>query len=403
MDADLRPEGKQGPLARSVDGYRTYFERWAQPWERLAMTRARPVAGDLELGRRLIDALRPLVWRDGLSDDDRREIRRIKARVERERIPAERGPAVPPQARPRLAVRRRVHRPAAAAAARHRVAGHDGRARQAGGRAGVLDRTRPRRPRRRLPLLRADPQPPVPVDRCARATRCPSRASGSIGWPESLGMTATELRDDYRRRTRRAREVVERLFYGRDPLGGDAGRTPAQDEDVAVVDHDVEVVATPQNEVERRVASGLPAGRQPAATATHSTRVRIRKRRQAVGAPRQRGERIREHVDLSPVGQVRDQERIGGHDGVVRDHRQPLGALLVASRRMRTIAIARSPSVTGSTRCWSPRQRPARRPATWPRCRRPPVRAHAHGAPAGPRRAPRRWPPPRSGRRCSGT
>ena len=46
IDADLRPEGKDGPLARSLDGYREYFEHWAQPWERLAMVRARPVAGD---------------------------------------------------------------------------------------------------------------------------------------------------------------------------------------------------------------------------------------------------------------------------------------------------------------------------------------------------------------------
>ena len=46
IDADLRPEGRQGPLARSLDGYSAYFDRWAQTWERQAMIRARPVAGD---------------------------------------------------------------------------------------------------------------------------------------------------------------------------------------------------------------------------------------------------------------------------------------------------------------------------------------------------------------------
>ena len=47
IDLDLRPEGKQGPLARSVDAFATYFQRWAYVWERQAMLRARPVAGDV--------------------------------------------------------------------------------------------------------------------------------------------------------------------------------------------------------------------------------------------------------------------------------------------------------------------------------------------------------------------
>src|SRR5947199_1133138 len=52
------------------------------------MGRARPVAGDAAVAKRFFDVLDPFVWRDGLSDADRREIRRIKARVENERIPA---------------------------------------------------------------------------------------------------------------------------------------------------------------------------------------------------------------------------------------------------------------------------------------------------------------------------
>ena len=47
VDLDLRPEGRNGPVVRSLEGYRAYFERWAQTWERQAMVRARPVAGDL--------------------------------------------------------------------------------------------------------------------------------------------------------------------------------------------------------------------------------------------------------------------------------------------------------------------------------------------------------------------
>jgi glutamate-ammonia-ligase adenylyltransferase len=213
MDAGLRPEGKQGPLARSIDGYRAYFERYAQPWERLAMTRARPVAGDLGLGQRLIEALGPLVWRDGLSDDDRREIRRIKARVERERIP----PNEDPQFHLKLGrgslsdveftaqllqLQHGIHAPGTMAALDELDA------------AGVLDPGDHatlaaayrfcERARNRLFLLADAPSDSLPQqsERLARLAR-------------SLDLSPTELRDDYRRRTRRAREVVERLFYGR--------------------------------------------------------------------------------------------------------------------------------------------------------------------------------------------
>src|SRR5207237_3368864 len=87
VDLGLRPEGKQGPLARSLDGYRTYYERWALMWERQALLRARPVAGDAGVGRRFMELIEPHVWRP-MTDDDVREVRRMKARIERERIPA---------------------------------------------------------------------------------------------------------------------------------------------------------------------------------------------------------------------------------------------------------------------------------------------------------------------------
>ena len=55
-DADLRPEGRSGPLTRTLDAYEAYWERWAQTWEFQALIKARPVAGDAELGARFIDA-----------------------------------------------------------------------------------------------------------------------------------------------------------------------------------------------------------------------------------------------------------------------------------------------------------------------------------------------------------
>src|SRR5439155_8171634 len=93
LGAGLRPEGKQGPLARSLDGYRRYYDRWAQTWERQALVRARPVAGDADVGRAFLDTVEPFVWGRPLSDDEAREIRRMKARIERERIPAGEDPS----------------------------------------------------------------------------------------------------------------------------------------------------------------------------------------------------------------------------------------------------------------------------------------------------------------------
>jgi glutamate-ammonia-ligase adenylyltransferase len=88
VDPDLRPEGRQGPLVRSLASYAEYYSRWSSPWEAQALTRARPVAGELDLGQEYIDLIDPLRWpRGGLSESSVREIRRIKARVEAERLP----------------------------------------------------------------------------------------------------------------------------------------------------------------------------------------------------------------------------------------------------------------------------------------------------------------------------
>jgi glutamate-ammonia-ligase adenylyltransferase len=94
VDADLRPEGKKGPLVRSLDAFREYYERWVDIWEIQALLRAVPVAGDEELGRAFVALIDPLRYPDGgLSTEQVAEIRRIKARVERERLPRGADPA----------------------------------------------------------------------------------------------------------------------------------------------------------------------------------------------------------------------------------------------------------------------------------------------------------------------
>lgn len=87
IDPDLRPDGKSGALSKSFGAFEIYWREHAQTWERQAMTRARVVAGDLELGNQVLDAVDPYVWGPGLNADQIRDIRRMKARIEAERIP----------------------------------------------------------------------------------------------------------------------------------------------------------------------------------------------------------------------------------------------------------------------------------------------------------------------------
>jgi glutamate-ammonia-ligase adenylyltransferase len=88
VDANLRPEGRQGPLVRTLASYEAYYTQWAQPWEIQALLRADRVAGDMDLGHRfllMVDKTRYPVG--GVSAEAVQEIRRIKARVDAERLP----------------------------------------------------------------------------------------------------------------------------------------------------------------------------------------------------------------------------------------------------------------------------------------------------------------------------
>jgi [glutamine synthetase] adenylyltransferase / [glutamine synthetase]-adenylyl-L-tyrosine phosphorylase len=92
LDAGLRPEGRKGPITRSVDSYRRYYEEWVEPWELLALVKARPAGGDQQLLDEYFAMTEPVVWRGDLPPEIVRGIREIKARVESERIPAGEDP-----------------------------------------------------------------------------------------------------------------------------------------------------------------------------------------------------------------------------------------------------------------------------------------------------------------------
>ena len=94
VDADLRPEGKQGPLVRSLESFAAYYAKWSAVWEAQALLRAEPVAGDADLKTRFAALIDPLRFPEsGLGEDDLVEIRRIKARVDDERLPRGADPA----------------------------------------------------------------------------------------------------------------------------------------------------------------------------------------------------------------------------------------------------------------------------------------------------------------------
>jgi glutamate-ammonia-ligase adenylyltransferase len=212
IDADLRPEGKDGALARSLDGYEKYWRTYALVWERQAMTRARPVAGDLALGTDLLDRLRPYVWDDGLRPEEVREIRRLKARIERERIPAGEDPTFHLKlgrgslsdiewTAQLLQLEHGVDSPGTVAAL---VALVDQGVLAAD--AGDVLCTAYRfceATRNRWFLVNSAPGDALPT------------APEPLLWlARSLGQHPTDLRENYRRLTRRARRVVDRVFYG---------------------------------------------------------------------------------------------------------------------------------------------------------------------------------------------
>jgi glutamate-ammonia-ligase adenylyltransferase len=212
VDTGLRPEGRVGPLARSVDAFAAYYERWALVWERQALLRGRTVAGDAEVAKRFEEVARQFIWGTPLDTAAVRDIRRMKARIERERIPAGEDPqfhlklgrgslsdiewtAQLLQLRHGLVATGTVE-----ALERLAIAGVLG----AEDATILIDAYRfCEATRNRLHLVRG-----------ARGDALPATGAYLGTLARSLSTTPTELRDAYRRHTRRARRVVERVFYG---------------------------------------------------------------------------------------------------------------------------------------------------------------------------------------------
>ncbi len=221
LDADLRPEGRNGPLVRSLESYRAYYARWSVVWESQALVRARAVAGDDDLGSRFEAMVAPLRWpSNGLSREEVTEIRRIKARVEAERLPRGADPHLHTKLGrggladvewtvqllqmqhagqvPELRTTETLLALSAAAEA-GLVSQDDTNTLAEAWRCAT-------RVRNGIMLARGRPGDMVPTDPDERA-----RVARLVGYPPG---DSGRLVEDYRRITRRARAVAEKVFYG---------------------------------------------------------------------------------------------------------------------------------------------------------------------------------------------
>jgi glutamate-ammonia-ligase adenylyltransferase len=84
IDMRLRPEGKTGPLVRSLAGYENYYAQWGQTWERMMLIKARPVAGDAALGAEFVELVQSFRYPRSLSQRTLREVAAVKTRIEKE-------------------------------------------------------------------------------------------------------------------------------------------------------------------------------------------------------------------------------------------------------------------------------------------------------------------------------
>ncbi|MFF0286062.1 bifunctional [glutamine synthetase] adenylyltransferase/[glutamine synthetase]-adenylyl-L-tyrosine phosphorylase [Streptomyces sp. NPDC005262] len=221
IDADLRPEGKSGPLVRTLKSYEAYYRRWSLVWESQALLRAEPMAGDADLGREFIELIGPLRYpMEGLGEDAVREIRRLKARMESERMPRGADPTLHTKlgrgglsdvewtvqlmqmqhgwVEPGLRTTR-TREALAAACAAGLIPAEDA---QTLDEAWVLAT----RVRNAVMLVRGRPGDTFPS-----GPRELTAVGRYLGYePGHVG----DMLDDYRRITRRARAVVEERFYG---------------------------------------------------------------------------------------------------------------------------------------------------------------------------------------------
>ena len=212
VDLRLRPEGSRGPLCLSFDSTLSYYDVKGRTWERQAFVKARPIAGDLDLGSELLARLEPWIYRK-LPQPRRHHRHQVAqathraARRTRRRRPAER------EDRPRRHSRHRIRDPVPATAQRRRAAGSPHRQHARGDRPAGASRLPHARgadqARRQLQLAAQARASAADHVRFARRTCCPTTATSWPSWPcgwatpaRGIARRCEAFKDDYAQRTR---------------------------------------------------------------------------------------------------------------------------------------------------------------------------------------------------------
>jgi len=221
-DPDLRPEGRSGPLARSVAAFLEYWERWAEPWEFQSLLRARFVAGEPGLGRRFESLAADFAYPEQLPASWIAGIRRMRVRIERERVR--------PQEAARFAFKlgygslADVQFAVELALMRHGGEHPEVRTRRTLDAIEGLAAARFMEDSVALALGEAftflsDVKDALEVDRRVHAEAVPPAPEDQVALARRLGYEEYPRQaflEDYRRITRRARRAMERVFYGED-------------------------------------------------------------------------------------------------------------------------------------------------------------------------------------------
>src|SRR5256886_3952340 len=246
VDPNLRPEGRAGPLVRTLASHLAYYERWAKTWEFQALLKARPVAGDMPLGQAYADTLGPLVWQAARREHFVEDVQAMRRRVEQS-LPARqagrelklspgglRDIEVAVQllqlvhGRTDQALRSPATLPALAALA---AGGYVGRADadELGAAYRFLRRTEHLLQLNRLSRTHTLPEDPAVLRRLGRAMRFNDGPNEPWFPPSVAGIRsdpAADFDEEWRRHARQVRRLHEKLFYR--PLLDAVARLPSE-------------------------------------------------------------------------------------------------------------------------------------------------------------------------------
>jgi glutamate-ammonia-ligase adenylyltransferase len=243
VDPNLRPEGRSGPLVRTLASHRAYYERWAKTWEFQALLKARPVAGDLALGRDYVEMITPMVWQAAQRENFVEDVQAMRRRVEQSLPAGQAGRELKlgpgglrdieftvqllqlVHGRADAALRRPATLPALASLADGGYVGRDDAAALAAAYR-FLRRVEHLLQLYQLRRTHVLPDDPVTVRRLARAMQVLFVMNGATGTPARAADPGADFTAQWRRHATEVRRLHEKLFYR--PLLQAAARLPGE-------------------------------------------------------------------------------------------------------------------------------------------------------------------------------